>query len=97
VFDHLGGRMKRYQFSLCSWLLVGAAAPIWLVLIVTVPQSTGFGGSGTRFIMAPLVLLGITAAVHRLLRDRPSAWALSALIAAVICLGSLCFAAWMSA
>ena len=88
--------MDKFQLSLSSLLLVCAAVPIWLFLIVVVPQSPGWGGSSSRFFMAPFVLIGITAAVHRLLRGRRDAWALSALVAAVISLGSLSLAAWIS-
>ena len=88
--------MKKFQLSLGSLLLLCAAAPIWIFLIVIVSQSTGWGGNSTRFYMAPLVLTGITAAVHRLLRDHRNAWALAFLAAAVIALGSLSLAAWMA-
>ena len=46
--------------------------------------------------MAPVVLAGITVAVHRLLRGRRNAWAISALSASVIGLASLTIIAWMS-
>lgn len=82
------------HFSLSSWLLVCAAVPIWLFLIVIVPQSTGWGGSSSRFFVAPFVLAGITTAMHQLLRGRRNAWPLSALLAAVIALGSLSILAW---
>jgi hypothetical protein len=82
------------HFSLSSWLLVCAAVPIWLSLIVIVPQSTGWGGSSSRFCVAPFVLAGITIAIRQLLRGRRNAWPLSALLAAVIALGSLSVLAW---
>ena len=89
-------QMARPQFSLMTMLLLSAAIPIWLFLIVALPESPGFGGSPSRFIMAPLVLGGITVAIHRLLRGHRNAWALSSLLAAVIALGSLNFAAWVA-
>jgi membrane protease YdiL (CAAX protease family) len=92
VIEH----MNRFQLSLSSLLLLCAAVPIWLFLIVAVPRSSGWGGSSARFFMAPIVLTGITVAVHRLVRGHRNAWALSALVAAVISLGSLTLAAWMS-
>ena len=64
--------------------------------MVAIPQSTGMGGSPSRFFVAPFVLAGITAAIHRLLRNYRNAWSLSALLAAVIALGSLSLVAWMS-
>ena len=88
--------MEMSQLSLSSLLLLGGAIPIWLFLIVVVPQSTGWGGGPSRFFVAPFVLAGMTAAVYRLLRNRRNVWSLSALVAAVIALGSLSLAAWMS-
>ena len=88
--------MNSHHVSLSSLLLLFAAAPIWVSLIVAVPQSSGWGGSPMRFMMAPLVLIGITAAVYRLVRGHQNAWAMSALAAAVISLGSLSLAAWIS-
>ena len=88
--------MNSHRFSLSSLLLLFAAAPIWVCLIVAVPQSTGWGGSPMRFVMAPLVLTGITVVIYRLVRGHRNAWAMSAFAAAVISLGSLSLAAWMS-
>ena len=88
--------MQRYQISLMSFLLLSGAIPVWLSLAVMVPQSTGWGGSPVRFVAAPLALGGITVAIHRLLRHYRDAWAISALLAAVVALSSLSAAAWMS-
>jgi heme O synthase-like polyprenyltransferase len=82
-------RMERPRLSLMELLLVAAAMPIWLFLFVTVPQSTGWGGSAFRFVAAPLVLSGITVAIHRLVRNARAAWALSMFIAGIIAMGSL--------
>lgn len=84
------------KFTLSSWLLLFGAAPIWLFLIVVVPQSIGWGGSSSRFFVAPLVLAGITIAMQRLLRAYRNAWPLSALLAALTALGTLSIAAWLS-
>jgi len=88
--------MDNRRFSLSSLLLSCAGVPIWVYLIVAVPQSAGWGGSPMRFVMAPLVLTGITVAVHRLVRGYRNAWAMSAFAAAVVSLGSLSLAAWVS-
>jgi hypothetical protein len=84
--------MKRRQVNLATILLLGAALPIWLFLFVTVPFSTGWGASDFRFLAAPLVLVGTTFAVHRLVRRLPNAWGLAMLLAAVIALASLSIA-----
>lgn len=88
--------MSSHRVSLSSLLLLFAAAPIWVFLMVAVPQSTGWGGSRMRFVIAPLVLTGITVVVYRLVRGYRDAWAMSAFAAAVISFGSLSLAAWMS-
>ena len=90
------GCMDRPQISVLTLLLLVAALPIWLALVVVVPLSPGFGGGPFRFVVAPLVLGGITVAIHRLVSRFRSAWGLSALTAAVIALGSLSVAAWLT-
>ena len=67
---------------------------MWLFLLVTVPQSTGFG-DGFSLVAAPLVLAGITVALHRLFRRVRDAWALSMFVAGIIAIGSLVVAAWL--
>jgi hypothetical protein len=89
--------MTRPQISLASLLLFAAAMPIWLFVWAAVATSTGFGGGGTRFVMAPVVLCGITAAIQRLLRGYRNAWALSALLAGMVAFASLSLAAWVAA
>ncbi len=65
------------QFGLLSLLLVGAATPIWIWLIVTLPFNPGFGDTPTRFVITPFVLTGITVAIHRLIRKQAHAWPIS--------------------
>lgn len=62
-------------------LLVICAVPFWVLLLILVPRSPGFGGGSWRYWVAPLVLCGTTAAIHRLVRGTPHAWALSILLA----------------
>ena len=88
--------MKELQFSLASFLLFCGAFPIWVFLIWAVADSKAFGTGPHRFLLAPYVLIGITIAVQRLLRNCPNSWSLSSLIAAVIAVGSLTLAQWMS-
>ncbi len=87
--------MDRWQISLVSLLLLSAALPIWMFLFVVVPP--GIGSGAYSFLVAPMVLGGITVAIHRLFRGRRDAWAFSALLAAVIAYGSLSIAGiWMA-
>jgi hypothetical protein len=83
------GGMGRYQISLMSVLLLGGGLPIWLALILLVPGSTGWGGNPARFVMAPLVLTGMTVALHRLFAKYRDGWAIAILVAAVIAWCSL--------
>ncbi|MEX0714508.1 MAG: hypothetical protein WD278_19380 [Pirellulales bacterium] len=89
--------MKPPQISLAGLLLLAAALPIWIFLWVATARSAGFGGGGWRFVVAPMALCGITAAIQRLLRRYRDGWALSALVAGVIALGSLSLAVWLNA
>ena len=85
--------MREWQFSLSSLLLIAAAVPIWLLLIVFLPQSPGWGGNPIGFIVAPLVLCGVAAAIHRLLRQHRNGLAISALLAGLIVTSILLFVA----
>jgi hypothetical protein len=80
------------HYRLRTLFLLAGAAPIWVYLIVVVPRTTGFGGGPARFVIAPLVLVGIAAAVFWILRKVPDrlAWAMFA--SAVVTLGSLAVA-----
>ena len=89
--------MSGRQFSLTSLLLLLAALPLWLAMIVLLPMSHGYYGYGlSRFAIPPLVLAGVTWALHRLFRNWRNSWAISALLAAIICSGILSFVAWIS-
>jgi hypothetical protein len=85
--------MREWQFSLSSLLLIAAAVPIWLWLIVFLPQGPGWGVNPIGFIVAPLVLCGVTAAIHRMLRQHRNGWAISALLAGLIVTSILLFVA----
>jgi hypothetical protein len=88
--------MQKYQMSLASLLLLSGGLPIWLFLIVVVPQGPGWGGSPIKFVVAPIVLGGVTVAIRRLFGNRQEAWAISVLLAAIIILSALCAAVWIS-
>ena len=77
------------RFRLRTLLLVLAAVPIWVYLIVMVPLGTGFGSGSMRYVIAPIVLVGIAAAGFWLLRSFRDGLAWSVLLSPVIALGSL--------
>ena len=85
--------MPSIRYSLMDLLLVATAVPIWASLSVAVSQSPGWGGSPLRYIIAPLVLCGMTVAIHHLFHGRKYDWSLSALLAGVIALTTLMFVA----
>lgn len=90
VQAHAAGYNSSMQFRLPTMLLVSAAAPIWVYLIVMVSQSTGFGPWGPwRVLIAPSVLIGITAACFWLLRNNRNGLAWSVFLSPVIAVGSL--------
>jgi hypothetical protein len=75
-------------------LLLLAAIPLWSFMIIETPRSPGFGSMPARIVMAPVVLIGITFSVHRLLKTCNHTWPLSILLAAVIPLSVLFTIAW---
>ena len=76
-------RMAKSQIDAFGIVMLLCAAPVWIFLSMTVPRGTGFGGASDRYVIAPIVLSGITISVHRLIRDYRNAWPLSALISGV--------------
>lgn len=83
------------RLSLADLLLWAPVAPIWLYVMAAVRPNYGWGGALTGYVVTPLVLVGITCAIHRLLRDRRSAWALSALAASILAYLILGLFAWL--
>jgi hypothetical protein len=88
--------MSLPQIRLATLLLLSGAVPIWLYLCVIVPMSPAFGRGNIRFFLAPFVLLGMTCAVQRLFRSYPHSWAVAALCAGLIAIGSLQVATFLS-
>jgi hypothetical protein len=84
--------MARPRFSLLDFACIVAAVPIWVFLLILTSGGTGFGTGQFRFIVAPLVLGGMTVAMQRLVRS----WALSALLSGLIALGVLRIAFWLA-
>src|SRR5688572_23742989 len=84
--------MRRY--SLRTLLILLAAAPLWIFLIVVLPQSPGLGPVG--FVIVPLVLVGVAAAIHRLTRTAVDGWAIAALLSPIIAFSFLAFVAAMA-
>ena len=79
-----------------SVLLLGCGLPIWLALTYVAPQGPGWGGSPMKFVIPPLVLTGITVALHRLLANYRDGWATSMLLAGVIAWSSLWAMLWLA-
>ena len=88
--------MNRRQLSLTSLLLLLAALPLWIAMIVLLPTYPGYGGSPSRFFIAPIVLGGMTCALHRLFRRLQDGWAIAALLSPTICFGTLLVVAWIA-
>jgi hypothetical protein len=82
--------MRRWQFSLTSMLLVVTAFPLWVLLIIFLPESPH-----VHFLLPPFVLCGVTAAVQRLVRRHRDAWAISVLLAGLVVMGFLISAAFL--
>ena len=87
---------QKQKFNVASMLLIAAAAPIWIYLSVVLPQSPGFGGSPTRFLIPPIALAGIAFAVHRLFRGKRNSIAISVLLSPVIAWGVLNIASFLA-
>lgn len=83
--------MKSKQVSLSSALLFLAAAQFWIVLILIVGQSIGFGGTSrpSRWTLAIAILMVATAAIHRLLPRFQKRLVLAALLAGAILVGAI--------
>lgn len=84
-------QQRPVRFSLASLLLVMAALPLWVFLIVAVGTSPGFGPNG--FVAAPVALVVATVALSRLFRETKNGLAISALVAGTILTGALVVAA----
>jgi hypothetical protein len=88
--------MEQPRFSLAGFLLLTAAAPLWVYVSMAIASSPGFGGNPTRYAIAPLVMTGITFGAYVLLRPLRNAWCLSALAAPILVFGLLALMAALS-
>lgn len=86
---------RENQVGLLSALLLGASAPIWLFICITIPVSPGFGGSPTRYLIPPVALAGISFAVNRLLRNQPNSIAWSVFLSPIIAYSALTIASFL--
>ena len=82
------------RYRLRTLLILLAAVPAWLFLIVVLPQSPGLGPVG--FVTVPLVLVGVAAAIHRLIKTAEDGWAIAVLLSPIIAFGFLAFVAAMA-
>ena len=83
----------RLQISTC-WILLGIAIPIWFFVIMEVGSSPGWGADPIGFVLAPLVLAGISVTLHYPLRRLRNAWPVSAVAAPILTLVGLLLVAW---
>lgn len=80
------------RYSLRSLLIVMAAAPLWIYLIAAIATANRLQRlDGTVLVVAPILLVGITAALYRLTRKIPDGLALAVLLAPMIPLGWILF------
>jgi hypothetical protein len=83
--------MTNLRSNLTGIAIALLAAAVWVLVVIEVFLRSDSGRSFDRYVIGPLVLCGLTVAIHRLLRPRKHAWSLSALIAGV---GALAVLAW---
>ena len=81
------------RVTLAALLLWAPVIPVWLFLTVML-GSSALGVIG--FFLTPLVLLGIAATLHYLLRGLSNAWAIAALAAPILVFGILIAVAWFA-
>ena len=79
----------RSQFTLAAFLLWSATIPVWLCVVAMLGFGPGWGAIPGAYGVVPVALLGITVALHRILRGRPNAWAIAALLAPLIAVSSI--------
>lgn len=78
--------MKNSRFDLVGLVCLLLAVPLWILDGIEIYLRSGQQGNPRSYFAAPIVLCGITVAVHRLLRPHKNAWPYSALIAGFIVL-----------
>ena len=83
--------MTSLRSNLTGIAIALLAATVWTLVVIEVFLRSDSGRGFDRYVIGPLVLCGLTAAIHRLLRSRKHAWSVSALIAGI---GALVVLAW---
>lgn len=84
--------------SVIDAVVILLAAPAWIIIGGVILAGLGFGTILEKCVLAPVILCGTTAAIHRLLRNFQNAWPLSALIAGYGLVAALfAIAAWAAA
>ena len=88
------GTMK-LKAHLCRWdgLLWAFAGLAWLTAVIVIGSSPKLPQG---YVFVPLVLLGITWAIYRLLRSRPFGLAIAACAAPMLALVAIGVAFWFS-
>ena len=91
--------MRKSQITLTSLLLLSGALPIWIYLAVQFFGSRpfwGLKGFSDPLVAAPIVLCGLTLAIHQLLRNRQNAWLISVCLAGMVTMAVLSSAVWLA-
>jgi len=76
-----------FQFSLLTFLLWVTTAALWMGCICFLGSSPGLARVG--YVLVPLVLLGMTAAIHRLFRQAKHGWLIAAMLAPITATGAI--------
>ena len=84
------------RYNLRTLLILATAVPVWVFLTVVLPQSPGFGGNPLAFVIVPLALAGIAAAIYRLTRTIVDGFAIAILLSPIVAFGILFFVAAMA-
>jgi uncharacterized membrane protein YGL010W len=89
--------MEPARIAIRSIVLWAIALPVSIITAITLSDSPGFGGFPLALPFMGIVLLGIAAAIHWLLRDWRDGWAISVLLAVVTTMAVLSVVALLTA
>ena len=82
-------RRRWFQFGLCTVLILVAISALWIFCTLQIGSSQNLKAG---YVLVPVVLLGMTAAIQRVLPRRESRWLIAAAIAPVVAIASILLA-----